>query len=142
MHWDAHQRGDTQNGIVHQPLLKLKNDPRVTRIGRFLRRFSIDELPQLYNVLKGDMSLVGPRPLLPEDFARFDRKSELDFVWHIRSGVKPGITGLWQISGRSDLGAREMLLLDLYYIQHQSPLLDLRILAKTIPALLIGKGAY
>ncbi len=118
------------------PLFKIKDDPRRTRVGRFLRRTSLDELPQLYNVLRGDMSLVGPRPALPEEVAQYQE-------WHKkRLEVSPGITGLWQVSGRSKLSFDEMVLLDIYYVENWSPALDLRILLKTIPLVLLGDGAY
>ena len=118
------------------PLFKMKNDPRITRVGRFLRKFSIDELPQIINVLKGELSLVGPRPPLPVEVEKYDD-------WEIkRMNVKQGITGLWQVSGRSDLSFEEMARLDLYYIQNWSIEMDLKILLKTIPAALFGKGAY
>ena len=123
-------------------LFKMKNDPRMTRVGRFIRRYSIDELPQLINVIKGDMSLVGPRPLPTADFDKADERSEYwDYV-KARDRVKPGITGLWQISGRSNLGFKEMVWLDLYYVENQSLLFDLEILFETIPVVLFGKGAY
>lgn len=118
------------------PLFKIKDDPRLTRVGRFIRRTSLDELPQLYNVLRGQMSLVGPRPPLPEEVAAY--KS-----WHKqRLSVIGGITGLWQISGRSDLTFDELCLLDIYYIENWSVGLDIRILLQTIPHALFGKGAY
>jgi exopolysaccharide biosynthesis polyprenyl glycosylphosphotransferase len=117
-------------------LFKLRTDPRVTRTGRLLRRWSIDELPQLLNVLRGDMSLVGPRPPLP---------AEVDlYQGHVsrRLLVKPGMTGLWQVSGRSDLSWDEAVRLDLYYVDHWSPTMDLAIIAKTFSAVLRGSGAY
>jgi len=118
------------------PLFKIRDDPRRTRVGRFLRRFSLDELPQLYNVLRGEMSLVGPRPGLPEEVERYEE-------WHRkRLEVSPGITGLWQISGRSKLSFEEMCLLDIYYVEQWAPSLDLTILLKTIPAVIFGHGAY
>ena len=118
------------------PIFKIRNDPRTTRVGRIIRRFSLDELPQLFNVLRGEMSLVGPRPALPEEVARYQ-------PWHRkRLQVTPGITGLWQISGRSDLSFDEMVLLDIYYVENWSPFLDLRILLLTIPKVLLGEGAY
>ncbi len=118
------------------PLFKIRNDPRLTRVGRILRRFSLDELPQLVNVLRGEMSLVGPRPALPEEVAHYE-------PWHHkRLTVTPGITGLWQISGRSDLSFDEMMLLDVYYVENWSLLLDLRILLLTIPKVILGEGAY
>jgi exopolysaccharide biosynthesis polyprenyl glycosylphosphotransferase len=117
-------------------LFKIRNDPRVTRVGRFLRRTSVDELPQLINVLMGHMSLVGPRPAPPSEVQRYQR-------WHKRRlEVAPGITGLWQVSGRSELTFDEMVLLDLYYIEHWSPFLDLQILLRTIPTVLLREGAY
>ena len=118
------------------PLFKMKNDPRITRVGRFLRKFSIDELPQILNVLKGELSLVGPRPPLPCEVEKYDE-------WEMkRLNVKQGLTGLWQISGRSDLSFEEMTRLDLYYIQNWSIEVDIKIILKTIPAMLFGKGAY
>ncbi|NUQ39196.1 MAG: sugar transferase [Caldilineales bacterium] len=118
------------------PLFKIKNDPRRTRVGSRLRRFSLDELPQIFNVLRGEMSLVGPRPALPEEVAAYE-------PWHRkRLEVLPGLTGLWQISGRSDLSFAEMVLLDVYYVENWSPWLDLSILLRTIPKVLIGEGAY
>jgi exopolysaccharide biosynthesis polyprenyl glycosylphosphotransferase len=123
-------------------LFKLKNDPRLTRVGKLLRRFSIDELPQLFNVLKGEMSLVGPRPLPIADFDRVNQAEEFWEAIRDREKVKPGITGLWQVSGRSNIGFKEMVLLDLYYVENRSLLLDLEILFATVPAVLYGKGAY
>ncbi|TAH53738.1 MAG: sugar transferase [Chloroflexota bacterium] len=118
------------------PLFKIRNDPRMTRVGKWLRRTSLDELPQLWNVLRGDMSLVGPRPPLPNEVAQYEE-------WHKRRlDVAPGVTGLWQVSGRSELGFDEMVMLDLYYIENWSPWLDLWIIIKTIPALLTARGAY
>ena len=118
------------------PVFKIKNDPRITRIGKLLRKTSIDELPQLINVLKGDMSLVGPRPLPLRDYEGF-RKD-----WHLRRfSVRPGITCLWQVSGRSSLPFEKWMELDLQYIDQWSLWLDLQILAKTIPAVLKGAGA-
>ena len=115
---------------------KMRNDPRVTAIGGFLRRFSMDELPQLWNVLKGDMSLVGPRPPIPGEVV-FYSDQELK-----RLSVKPGLTGLWQIGGRADLSFSHQVQMDLEYIAKRSILLDLKILLKTIPAVFWGKGAY
>lgn len=118
------------------PLFKIRNDPRVTRVGRFLRRTSLDELPQFINVLMGHMSLVGPRPAPPSEVERYQ-------PWHKRRlEVSPGMSGLWQVSGRSELTFDEMVLLDLYYIEHWSPLLDLQIMLKTLPQIVLGSGAF
>lgn len=123
-------------------LFKMKKDPRMTKVGKVIRKFSIDELPQLFNVLKGDMSIVGPRPLPIPDFEKVKEGSELLEAITLRDKVRPGITGLWQISGRSSLGFRDMVLLDLYYIENQSFIFDLEIMFETIPVVLFGKGAY
>ena len=123
-------------------LFKMKNDPRMTKVGRFIRKYSIDELPQLFNVLMGDMSLVGPRPLPVKDYDKVDVEEEFWEAIRDREKVKPGMTGLWQISGRSKVGFKEMVLLDLYYVENQSLLFDLEILFATIPVVLFGKGAY
>ena len=118
------------------PMFKIKKDPRITKVGRFIRRFSIDELPQIINVLKGELSLVGPRPPLPKEVEQYED-------WqHRRMNVKQGITGLWQVSGRSELSFDEMARLDLYYIQNWSIEMDIKILLRTIPTVLFGKGAY
>jgi exopolysaccharide biosynthesis polyprenyl glycosylphosphotransferase len=123
-------------------IFKMKNDPRVTPIGRILRRYSLDELPQLINVLKGEMSLVGPRPLPAQDMDP-DGMSRQFTAWaEGRSAVQPGITGLWQISGRSELSFEEMVRLDLEYIRTQSILLDLKIILETPSLVLKGVGAY
>lgn len=111
-------------------------DPRITRVGKTLRRFSIDELPQLFNVLRGDMSIIGPRPPLPVEVAEYDE-------WHLqRLLVRPGLTGLWQVNGRSDLAFDEMVRLDLYYAENWTPWMDMNIILRTIPAVLMGRGAY
>jgi exopolysaccharide biosynthesis polyprenyl glycosylphosphotransferase len=117
------------------PLFKLANDPRITRLGRFLRRTSLDELPQLLNVARGDMSLVGPRPALPAETAVYS-----EWVWR-RLHVKPGLTGLWQVSGRSQLTWEESIRVDLEYVNNWNLLLDLRILARTLRAVLARDGA-
>jgi exopolysaccharide biosynthesis polyprenyl glycosylphosphotransferase len=123
-------------------LFKMKNDPRLTRVGKFIRRYSIDELPQLFNVLRGEMSLVGPRPLPISDFRRIQENEDVGGYFRGRAKAKPGMTGLWQVSGRSHLGFQEMVMLDLYYIENQSLLFDIEILAQTVPVVLFGKGAY
>jgi exopolysaccharide biosynthesis polyprenyl glycosylphosphotransferase len=115
---------------------KMKKDPRVTRVGRFIRKFSIDELPQIWNVFIGDMSLVGPRPPLPDEVAKYT----LDHFK--RLSVKPGITCIWQVSGRSDIPFKEQVKMDLEYIDNQSLLNDIILLLKTIPAVLSARGAY
>ncbi|HLF28388.1 MAG TPA: undecaprenyl-phosphate glucose phosphotransferase [Anaerolineae bacterium] len=118
------------------PLFKIKADPRRTRVGRILRRTSLDELPQLFNVLRGEMSLVGPRPPLPDEVDEYKD-------WHKQRLVaRPGMTGLWQVSGRSDLSFEEGVLLDIYYIENWSLLLDIKTLLRTIPKMLSGNGAY
>jgi len=118
------------------PIFKMKKDPRVTNFGRFLRRFSIDEFPQIINVLKGELSLVGPRPPILEEAEQYNE-------WHKkRLNIKQGLTGMWQVSGRSDLSFDEMIKLDLYYIQNWSVGLDIKILLKTIPTILSGRGSY
>lgn len=119
------------------PMFKIKDDPRITRVGRIIRRLSLDELPQFWNVLRGEMSVVGPRPALLAEVSKYDD-------WHReRLRVKPGITGLWQISGRSELKFEEMVLLDVYYIDNWTPGLDLKIMLKTLPYMLTSqRGAY
>ncbi len=119
-----------------QIVFKIRHDPRITRVGRIIRKLSIDELPQLINVLRGDMSLVGPRPPVPREVALYE------YDHYRRLNAIPGITGLQQISGRSDLSFTRWVELDLEYIEKQSLWKDIEILAKTIPAVLSGKGAY
>ena len=118
------------------PVFKIREDPRITRVGRFLRKYSIDELPQLFNVLKGDMSLVGPRPPLPKEVSEYG-----NIEWR-RLEVIPGITGLWQVSGRSEISFKKWMELDVYYVEHWSFWLDIKILLQTVPVVLLGKGAY
>ena len=139
MYIDAEQRKAAlmaQNEMAGGVLFKMQNDPRITRIGRFIRRASIDELPQLWNVFKGDMSIVGPRPPLPsevQDYTLSDRR---------RLQVIPGITCIWQVSGRSDIPFDEQVELDVRYIESQSLWTDICILFKTVPAVFLGRGAY
>jgi lipopolysaccharide/colanic/teichoic acid biosynthesis glycosyltransferase len=117
-------------------LFKLRDDPRLTRVGKVLRRTSLDEIPQFVQVLRGHMSFVGPRPQLPEEVQRYEE-------WHHqRLLVTPGLTGLWQVNGRSNLTFDEMVRLDLYYAEHWSPWLDIKIVLRTIPAVLTCHGAY
>ena len=118
------------------PLFKIKNDPRITRLGKWMRRLSLDEMPQLYNVFNGDMSLIGPRPPIPAEVEQYKE-------WQKRRlEVAPGITGLSQVSGRSELTFDETALLDIYYIENWSPALDTKILLQTIPRVIFGRGAY
>jgi lipopolysaccharide/colanic/teichoic acid biosynthesis glycosyltransferase len=115
---------------------KLKKDPRITRVGAFLRKYSLDELPQLFNVLKRDMSLVGPRMISPEEVSMY-KQFDMNLLT-----VLPGITGLWQVSGRSDISYDERVRLDMYYVRNWSIWLDFQLLYQTIPAVLKGRGAY
>jgi len=136
---DAEARKDdllTQSHHGDSVTFKMKKDPRVTWIGRIIRKLSIDELPQLWNVLKGDMSLVGPRPPVPREVAQYtlsDRR---------RLDVIPGLTCIWQVSGRGDIPFPEQVQLDVEYIQSQSVWLDIKLLFRTVPAVLFGRGAY
>ena len=117
-------------------IYKLTNDPRITPIGNFLRKTSLDELPQFLNILRGEMAIVGPRPPLQYELEYYEE-------WHkLRLEVKPGLTGLWQVSGRSSVPFNEMVKLDLYYIEHWTLLLDLKIMLRTIPVMLFGSGGY
>jgi lipopolysaccharide/colanic/teichoic acid biosynthesis glycosyltransferase len=126
-HRNSHDRG---------PIFKIPDDPRVTGVGRLIRRFSIDELPQLLNVLKGDMSLVGPRPPLPEEFETYNVRQQL------RTLATPGLTCIWQVSGRSDVDFDSWVDMDLEYIKRWTFRLDLLLLAKSVPAVIAGHGAY
>jgi lipopolysaccharide/colanic/teichoic acid biosynthesis glycosyltransferase len=141
LHREAYQKnigGDTaaNAGDDSDPVFgKVKDDPRVTRLGRRLRRSSIDEMPQLFNVLLGDMSIVGPRPPIPYEVEEYE-------LWHRkRLDMKPGITGLWQVSGRNRLPFEEMVRIDVFYIENWSVWLDLKIILLTLPAILRGDGA-
>ncbi len=139
MYIDAEERKKelmAQNEMAGGVIFKMKNDPRITRIGGFIRKYSIDELPQLWNVLRGDMSLVGPRPPVPsevEEYTVSDRR---------RLHATPGITGLWQVSGRSDIPFDKQVELDVEYIHSATLWENIRLLLKTIPAVLSGRGAY
>jgi lipopolysaccharide/colanic/teichoic acid biosynthesis glycosyltransferase len=130
---NAHANGNGHHsGVVY----KMTEDPRVTRVGRVLRRTSLDELPQLFNVVRGEMSLVGPRPPVVYELEHYQE-------WHKRRlQAKPGITGLWQVSGRSTVPFDEMVLLDLHYIENRTTLMDVRIMLKTLPVVFKGDGAY
>lgn len=139
MYIDAEERKKAllaQNEMNGGVLFKMKHDPRITRVGRLIRKASIDELPQLWNVLIGDMSLVGPRPPVPSEVDQYSLSDRR------RLDVIPGITCIWQVSGRSDIPFPEQVELDVQYIDSQSLLTDLKILLYTIPAVLLGKGAY
>jgi exopolysaccharide biosynthesis polyprenyl glycosylphosphotransferase len=139
MYVDAEARKQAimaQNEMAGGVIFKMKNDPRITRIGRFIRRASIDELPQLWNVLMGDMSLVGPRPALPSEVNQYSlaERRRLEAI--------PGITCIWQVSGRSDIPFDKQVGLDVDYIESQSLWLDIKLLLLTVPAVLLGRGAY
>jgi lipopolysaccharide/colanic/teichoic acid biosynthesis glycosyltransferase len=138
MYNDAHERQAAleQHNEADGAIFKMRDDPRVTRFGRLLRRLSLDELPQLVNVLRGEMSLVGPRPLPVRDYERLSD-------WHRkRYAVLPGITGLWQISGRSNLSFDDLVRLDFYYLENWSVWMDVAVLLRTPIAVMRGKGAY
>jgi lipopolysaccharide/colanic/teichoic acid biosynthesis glycosyltransferase len=130
------KHGDINNGDGDQPFFKIKNDNRITPVGRIIRKLSLDELPQFFNVLKGEMSLVGPRPPIPYEIENYK-------PWHLRRilEIKPGITGLWQVEGRSQTSFDEMVRLDLRYVKDWSIWLDIKILLKTVKAVLVAKGA-
>jgi len=133
---DAQQSSLLDRNEADGPLFKMKDDPRMTRVGRLLRKLSLDEWPQFLNVLKGDMSVVGPRPNRPAEVEAYK-------PWHRRRlEVKPGITGLWQVGGRSEVPFDEMVLLDVYYIENWSVALDLKVMLRTVPHVLLSRGAY
>jgi lipopolysaccharide/colanic/teichoic acid biosynthesis glycosyltransferase len=125
-----------QNELTNSNMFKDPEDPRITKVGKFIRKYSIDELPQIFNVLKGDMSLVGPRPPLPSEVKEYEKHV------HRRLYVKPGITGIWQVSGRSALSWEKTVRLDLAYVENWSMSEDLFIIARTFVAILKSKGAY
>jgi exopolysaccharide biosynthesis polyprenyl glycosylphosphotransferase len=132
---------DRRDDILHLnelsgPVFKIRNDPRVTAIGRILRKLSLDELPQLFNVLRGEMSLVGPRPPLPREVEEYGPRELM------RLSVQPGLTCIWQVSGRSNLSFERWVELDLIYIQHMSLRLDMELLVRTVPAVLTCRGAH
>lgn len=126
------QRNEMQGGV----LFKMRNDPRVTRVGRVLRKFSIDELPQLWNVFVGDMSLVGPRPPVPREVEKYTVEQRQRLL------AKPGLTCFWQVEGRSEIDFEGQVRLDMQYVRSESFWLDIKLLLKTVPAVLFGKGAY
>jgi lipopolysaccharide/colanic/teichoic acid biosynthesis glycosyltransferase len=127
--------GETHAQRDESNFFKMANDTRVTNVGRFLRKSSLDELPQLWNVLRGDMSLVGPRPPIPYEVEHYPPH------WFDRFAVKPGMTGLWQVNGRSELGLEEMIALDVEYARTRSLWLNVKILARTVPVVFAGRGA-
>jgi exopolysaccharide biosynthesis polyprenyl glycosylphosphotransferase len=133
---DRHLETLRERNEAEGPMFKIRRDPRLTRVGRVLRRLSLDELPQLINVLRGDMSLVGPRPPLPSEVAKYE-------PWQLgRLRARPGMTGLWQVSGRSEVPFHDMVRLDLHYIRNWSLQMDVEILLRTVPAVLSNRGAY
>jgi lipopolysaccharide/colanic/teichoic acid biosynthesis glycosyltransferase len=134
---DRHKQELAQHNEMRGPVFKMRDDPRVTRVGRFLRRYSLDEMPQLWSVVKGDMSLVGPRPPLVTEFVQFE-------PWQKRKlSVIPGLTCLWQVSGRSNINDFDQWVrMDLQYIDHWSLYLDFKILCRTVSTVVLGRGAY
>jgi lipopolysaccharide/colanic/teichoic acid biosynthesis glycosyltransferase len=139
MYIDAEERlrelqaaNESEGGV----LFKMKQDPRITRVGRIIRKLSIDELPQLWNVLRGEMALVGPRPALAREVALYEARARM------RLDATPGLTGLWQVSGRSDLSFEQQIHLDLFYLHRQGIKEDIKLLLRTIPAVLTSRGAY
>jgi lipopolysaccharide/colanic/teichoic acid biosynthesis glycosyltransferase len=139
---DADRLRSAEANEADGPLYKVALDPRVTPLGALLRKYSLDELPQVLNVLRGDMHFVGPRPLPEEDIARHIEEHGEHAPWaEARALVKPGITGLWQVMGRSDLPFERMVEFDMLYLEQWSPMRDVAILIRTIPAVLMGRGA-
>jgi len=136
---DKHLESLLKNPVLRkewEKYRKLKQDPRVTPIGKFLRKFSLDELPQVFNVIKGDMSIVGPRPYLPEEEHLIGEYKDIIL------SVKPGITGKWQVEGRNEISFKERLEMDVWYVKNRSFWLDLKIILKTVKVMFTGKGAY
>jgi Undecaprenyl-phosphate galactose phosphotransferase WbaP len=133
---DEYLHGDSNLRAEWEQNFKLRHDPRVTRVGRFLRKTSLDELPQLWNVLRGEMSLVGPRPIVDAEIPKYGT------VYEMYQRIKPGISGLWQVSGRSDTNYTERVKLDAYYVQNWSVWFDIVILARTVRSVILGQGAY
>jgi lipopolysaccharide/colanic/teichoic acid biosynthesis glycosyltransferase len=128
---DLMKKNEMAGGVV----FKMKDDPRITRIGKFIRKFSIDELPQLLNILRGEMTIVGPRPALPREVAQYK-------LWQRRRlSVRPGLTCYWQVSGRNQIGFEEWMLLDLQYVDHWNLKVDIGLILQTIPVVLTGRGA-
>jgi lipopolysaccharide/colanic/teichoic acid biosynthesis glycosyltransferase len=138
MYRDAHEHRHEHSGQnIHQgPIFKIRDDPRITPVGRAMRRLSIDEFPQFFNVLMGSMSLVGPRPALPDEFLDYNERERERLL------AKPGVTCIWQVSGRSDVDFDTWIDMDLQYIEEWSLRTDLKLLFKTVPAVLTGRGAY
>lgn len=139
MYVDAEKRKQSlmaENEMQGGTTFKIKNDPRITKVGRFIRKASIDELPQLWNVIVGQMSLVGPRPPVPQEVLKYSAYDKQRLI------VKPGITCIWQVSGRSDIPFKDQVRLDVEYIRKRSLWMDLLLLLRTIPAVLLAKGAY
>ena len=133
---EEYLKNDTDLKKEWEENFKLKNDPRLTRLGVFLRTSSLDELPQLFNVIKGDMSLVGPRPIVQKEIEKYGNEI-LDYY-----SVLPGITGVWQVNGRSDTSYRERVIMDSWYVKNRSLILDIKLLIKTVKKVLIKEGAY
>ncbi len=132
----ARQVSLVSDNDIAGPVFKIRSDPRVTAVGKFIRKYSLDELPQLWHVLVGDMSLVGPRPPIPDEVARYE-------PWQReRLAVKPGLTCIWQVSGRSDVPFDEWVRMDIEYVRRRNMWLDLKLLLQTIPAVITGRGAY
>lgn len=130
-------KNDHEKKLEWEQTHKLKIDPRITPIGKFLRKTSLDELPQFWNVIKGDLSVVGPRPVVQEELTKFFGEKAEKIL-----SVRPGITGMWQVSGRNDISYKKRIKLDEIYIDHRTMLLDIKLIAKTIPLVIFSRGAY